>query len=638
MPQFLARDDKGISQHLGQNFWFQVLAFLCWIFAPITAPSAAPPHGVSEAGWQRWLAINYYQPESTSKSRQYQSEIINADYFLAPQGQQNPEAELQTFLQILNDENGTETACRYPARLSWAYQYLAHQLQRPRPQCPEFEKSSNPSTIKEISLLFASGYFESPASAFGHILLKFAPEANLFTDYFMDSSLNYGANTQGQDVGVRYIFNGLMGGYSASYQRNNAFLNTQNYTARQQRDVWEYPLKLNTTQRQFVIEHSYELKRARFTYYFLTDNCAHRIARMLELATHGQFKAAGKGPWLQPGQVVQALQQQGWLTSETRHISLKAQARNAYQRLPRAEQRLMQKAMQGTHKITDLTDQQLQLLNMLLDTEAASYANKAKQANKYTKLQQLRQEVLLARLARPPLPVSERLPLNPAVSASATTPATAAAPAKLTVAQKFKESAGSTFLTYRAANHDLLDTPVVGQPPSKFIFGEVTGEIGNNGAKLHSAVLLDIISLNPAPLPQVFGTERSWGLKVAYSPQSKICEKCSTAMVEGKLGQAATLGKNTTVFALLGGQLNSRETSRNEHLMAVLEIGAVRPLGPLQSLATYRASVGPFAGSVQNLAALELAYPANATTTLQLRAEHDGKAGAVVLGVGLELQ
>jgi hypothetical protein len=606
--------------------FLQVLAFL-WC---ATLALASPPHGLSEPAWQRWLEINYYQPSSKGDK----SEITNADYFLIPTGPTNPTGELAALLAVLKDPNKQEEACRFPARTTWAYEHMPQQLPAQRPQCPEFSRVSDPGTIQEISLLFASGYFESPASAFGHVLLKFAPEANLFTDYFMDSSLNYGANTQGQDVGVRYIFNGLLGGYSASYQRNNAFLNTHSYTARQQRDVWEYPLKLSAAQRRFVIEHSYELKRARFTYYFLNDNCAHRIARLLQMATQGGYQPPKRSPWLQPGQVVQSLQAQGWVRGETRHVALKSDARTTYAALPAASQTRIRQALKTAEKLAALNDAELRLLNQLLDVEAASFANKPRNAKQLEAVHARRQQVLLARLARPPLGAIGPTTEPPS---TATTPAKAPPPAKLSVAQVFGPT-HATRLTFRAANHDLLALPMQGQPPSQFVFGEVTAQAGEGGGTLHSATLLDIISLNPQPLPQMFGTERSWAMQAGYGPADELCTKCRRVAVEGKLGHALAVGADATLFALAGGQLNSRQTQANDYAGAVAELGAILPLGQTRALATYRATLGVQEGPVRHLAKLEFSQPLNLGTELRLSAAHNGHQGTFLVGFGFGLE
>ena len=195
------------------------------------------------------------------------------------------------------------------------------------PACPEFERINQPDAIRSVSLVFASGYFDSPSSYYGHILLKFNYDGSSRNQRALDSSLNYGADATDNPSGPLYVIKGLLGGYTASYTRNNHFLHTYLYTNAQLRDTWEYELNLTAEQVQFLVAHSWEMLFARFQYYFFNDNCAHRIAKLIEVTT-GRDLSDTHAFWLLPTQVVRSLRTEGssdsFVTSEKYNPSLKS--------------------------------------------------------------------------------------------------------------------------------------------------------------------------------------------------------------------------------------------------------------------------------------------------------------------------
>jgi len=56
------------------------------------------------------------------------------------------------------------------------------------------------------------------------------------------------------------------------------------YNLEEQRDLNFYELDLGQERIKFLIYHLYELRKARYGYYFLTENCAYQIAAILEIA------------------------------------------------------------------------------------------------------------------------------------------------------------------------------------------------------------------------------------------------------------------------------------------------------------------------------------------------------------------
>ncbi|MCS5626033.1 MAG: DUF4105 domain-containing protein, partial [Planctomycetes bacterium] len=175
-------------------------------------------------------------------SGDYSSEIVNAEFFVSDRGQTDPFAEFAAFQQLIQAyaENGKheETLCRFPARLLLFEQHGLLPAAWRDPSCPEFLAQNQAGAVQSVSLVFASGYFDSPSSYYGHVLLKFNFGDDPDEQRALDASLNYGANATDNPASPFYIAKGLFGGYTASYTRNDHFLHTYLYTNSQLRDTW----------------------------------------------------------------------------------------------------------------------------------------------------------------------------------------------------------------------------------------------------------------------------------------------------------------------------------------------------------------------------------------------------------------
>ena len=278
--------------------------------AGATKPGTGPasPFDLGGDFGRDWLIANYYHESGDDR---FSSEIVNEEFFLSDTGRFDPTAEFDAFLQtvLTHHVNGEQedVLCRYPARLSLLERHGLLPDAWIDPVCPEYESAIKPGQIRSLSMVFASGYFDNPASYYGHTIIKFNYAGELGDRSVLDSSLNYGADVEDSSSSPLYILRGLSGGYTASYTQNNFFLYSHLYTNSQLRDIWEYELDLSEVEVKVIVEHSWEMMNASFPYYFFSDNCAHRIARLVELATQRDMTDT-HGFWLLPIQVVRKLE------------------------------------------------------------------------------------------------------------------------------------------------------------------------------------------------------------------------------------------------------------------------------------------------------------------------------------------
>jgi hypothetical protein len=583
----------------------------------------------------KWLELNYYHPSASG----FKSEIINADYFLTPQGKFSPDAEYLAFLDTMwvysQSGKGEEVLCKYPARMTLVSKYTPWVK---RPKCKEYLTRSNPEQIHSISLVFASGYFESPASYFGHTMLKFDSDKDSQNQYIFESGLTYGAKVTDATGSPFYVIHGLTGGYTGSYQKNNDFLNTYSYTNNQMRDVWEYKLNLSPAQKTFIIEHAWELQRAKFNYYFFTDNCASRVARLVEMAT-GRSLTNVHGKWLFPIQIVQNFNEAGkpkLVQNEIRHESLKSKVRTHYLALSGKDKEAFAKFLTSSSTkqqklLPMLDDETLALILNQLDVEGAELTVHPPAPDKVEKFQRQRRLVLAEMFKRPPA----SLPNVPSTTFLAPTPATMHRPSAIQVGYTVRPDNDALLLRYQVGNNDLYTSPFEGQEASRFLIGAVEAEATSHTINLHKVTLLDIASFNTNPLPMKITKEYSWAIRAEYGARNEICTKCSAITAEAKIGKASRLNDHLMIYSLIGPQVNHRQTAYNDYLMLTAENGALIDLDQSNKLGVgVDIDVSMGHGNPSYLFKSTFVHKLASQRDLRFTIENDGKdsAGTVRLG------
>jgi hypothetical protein len=250
--------------------------------------AAAPLELEALARHPTWLRLLHYDRAGD------RSEINSAEFFLAPDGARDPRAELRATLEAFAEpwtaDGDAHPRCRFPARYFWlAQQGLLDVRGWREPRCRKLERWAQFDRVRSLSLLLVSGYFGNPASSFGHSLLKFNTldgEGRL-----LDLSFNFGALVPENEWVLRYVVRGLTGGYESGFSDRYFYTQDLVYARTEFRDMWDYELALTDAQRTLLVLHLWEVIGKKFTYYFLTKNCAYRLAELIELATGRPFTA-----------------------------------------------------------------------------------------------------------------------------------------------------------------------------------------------------------------------------------------------------------------------------------------------------------------------------------------------------------
>lgn len=237
-----------------------------------------------------WLNLLHYDRHGSLDAPRYSSQVDDPRFFLSSDGHSDSAAELEATLRALfaPAPNGNEHAqCRFPARAAWLQEKLGlATTDLPPIECPEFAEWRGIVKAERVTLIFPSYYLNSPSSMFGHTLLRLDPADDAHSEW-LSWAVNFGAEVVPGDNSIFYAFKGLTGGYPGRFNVEQYYRKIQEYNRDENRDIWEYPLNLNSTETQRMVLHLWELKEIDFDYYFFDENCSYRVMELLEVARPG---------------------------------------------------------------------------------------------------------------------------------------------------------------------------------------------------------------------------------------------------------------------------------------------------------------------------------------------------------------
>ena len=224
---------------------------------------------------------------------------------LVPDGAADPHAELVATLQALSEDPGRVPAerarCRFPARALCLSQHLDLGPQPlPHLHFPKLAAWARVDQLRSISLLLVSGYFGNPASSFGHSLIRLNTEDGLASDGLIDLGINFGALVPENEWAPVYVVCGLLGGYEAGFSDQPYYTHDRVYSRTEFRDIWDHELALDDHEQLLLVYHLWEIAGKKFTYFFLKQNCACRMAELLALVRNDDRLLARSHAWYAP--------------------------------------------------------------------------------------------------------------------------------------------------------------------------------------------------------------------------------------------------------------------------------------------------------------------------------------------------
>jgi len=545
-----------------------VAAFL--LAASLSAAATEPPDqqrlfaeavSLGLAAQPTWLRLLHYK----SVDSQEISLIRSPEFFLSENGQSSASAELNAtmaaFLSPPGDDANEHAQCRFPARFLW----LSTKLEFPGPtlHCSRLERWAKFDQLDSISLMMISGYFGNPASTFGHILMKINNGSVPTKHSLLDMGINYGALVPPNEATITYVMRGLFGGYEAGFSDQDYYRYDLTYSRTEFRDMWEYELRFTDYQKRMILYHLWEVSGKKFRYYFLKENCAYRLAELLELVTGEDF-VSDVSFWYAPISVfhrlrrIDATSEPGdRLIASVRFIP--SAQRVLYAQLDDvapADIRALNKVL--TH------DGDLSLLDELPPERQASVIDTLLSYYQYQLAGQAEDEALELRRARDEA-IRRRLEFPAAVEEIEVViperrpPSLGAAPSYFGIGGGYDEVSGDyALLNYSPFNYDGIGNNEL-ERSSLIVFDLSVAYDATNNLRLHS---LDIVRARKINLNTVrVGSEsrRSWEIALGMRQELNGCGKCNEVFFTGSVGRSVALSANVTGTALLGATLADGE-------------------------------------------------------------------------------
>jgi hypothetical protein len=518
-----------------------------------------------------WLKLVHYK---STLGGGFISESRPGLFFLHADGHRQPQAEFyETLSQMQNSPLSLEDehpACRFPARrilLEEFYPDLKSVLENL--QCSKYQEFQNRLQARALSLVFSSYYLDTPASAFGHTLLRFsknpdAPESERFE--LLDYAANYAATVTTGNAFLYAVF-GMFGGFWGEFAVMPYFYKVREYNDYESRDIWDYELNLTPEQLEMVIAHLWELQQARFPYYYLKQNCSYHMLAILE-AAHPELNLLQQlPPFVLPVDTIRVVAQTEGLVRNVRYRPSKRKVLEArLEKLNADEQNLVRRSIRDQNPevlLNHKPDRVVKLLDTALDS--IDFLHPKEIVREDPEVLGWKRQFLLARSRLGvaseeiyiPLPMKERPEIGHRSSRFS-----------MSFDNDSRRGAGVS-LENRFALHDFLDPLQGHNPGSSMEMGRfrirvlAEDRVRKKSTRLwvDDIALVEVRSLSPI---SPFFRKMSWRAFLgAKTLRDKIYEGCFAPTADFGYGPSFRLGSrlNLTTFIHGGVHLNSKVSS-----------------------------------------------------------------------------
>ena len=444
-----------------------------------------------------------------------QSEVSYSGYFMAPEGRQNLQKELNANIQALFQaaEADQSVRCRFPARSQWLIAQLQiPQQQLPRADCPELDSWFGKIKPYKATLIYATDFMGNPSSMFGHTLLRIDPKDQQQLN-LVSYAINYAATVASADS-WSFAWKGLTGQYPGEYSLMPYYRKVKEYGDFESRDLWEYELNLTEAETRFLVQHIWEMRQVTFPYYFVSDNCAYRLLGLLdlvrpELNLTAQFNTASI-----PIETIKAAAQQGLAAKMVYRPALEtqllAQAKQHGNLLAKsAHQLAFSEPAQMAHQLADHAEaDRAKILEMAYDDLYLHLTSRKAEGS----FAQPRLRQLLVLRSQIPLEKQRQDAARPHADPSKGHHAR-------NLSFKAGEVQGDSFieLGHRQAYHDLIDPQGGFRTGTQLMFLDGSIQYRNEQFKLNHFDFLSVNSYNPVT---PFKTPLTWGFNLGWQQES----------------------------------------------------------------------------------------------------------------------
>jgi hypothetical protein len=563
-----------------------IITSVLFSFAFISSGYAQSPadHWMEQSRVQKlsenrtWRRLMHYE---TSLISSFESEVTTDNFFVSPEGRTSSQKELEATIAAMlanESENNGSVQCRFPARKLWLINVLPNSVKdMPAVNCSDYQQYKTKHSATSLSLLYASGYLGNPASMYGHLLIKLG---NKNDTELLEKTLNYGAIVPENESKIKYITLGIFGGYQAKFSSEAFHRHSKIYNETELRDLWEYELNLNQQEIDLVLAHHWEIHNKTFTYYFFKQNCAYRIAKLLELVIDRPLMNSKK-PWVMPYDIIAAVagtydDNNQTMQSIRKHESRQESFYSKFHQLSQSEQAITGDIAEGINFIDAVSYQGLNDLSKkrIVETLFDYYS--------FLKVSQGELDSAQAEVKRKLL--TERFTLSTKLvdwSASPLVPPHEAQyPSLLQISPTYNSHSGEGLaLRYRANYYDLLSLDAGRLPFSSLSMFDLQLLYRNNKWNLKRWDLFHIKNLNVSSTGLPHDGGFSWSVRAGVANVDLRCDDCLVAGTSGSLGKSYRLSNSTALYGMVNGKVQAPDRERG-NFKAGVTAGLLSSLNP----------------------------------------------------------
>ncbi len=510
---------------------------------------------------KEWLNLVHYKKNILSG---FTSEADGEKFFFSKDGKHSPREELIATLESIFSKKSYKDLnqhpyCLFPARTHYiSNKFKSLKKKLPQLKCNKYIHFQKKLNAQSASIVFSSYYTDTPASAFGHTLLRIGKTSHDTKKKYelLDHGINYSASVTTNNAFLYGLF-GLTGGFKGEFAALPYFYKIREYNDHEARDIWEYQLNLTKKELKQLVAHIWEMGTTYFDYYYLTENCSYHLLGLLD-AINPHFELTNKLPtFVIPVDTIRAVvETPGLLRKINFRPSSERKLRARLKGLSKVEFKAFKKTINKntlTH-IKKLNQQfspkqTANILDTIIDYYDYKYSGEILLSE--GSLQETKNDILVARSQLSvdskyiviPIPLNERPEighLSRRVSLSA---------------GNASKSGAYNSLEYRFSFHELSDIPVGQNPYANLEMGRFRLRYNkhiryqNKTSKfwLDEATLLNIVSLSP--MEELFKAF-SWKAYLGGDTiQDQSCLNCFSPKIE--LGGGLTQNFGPLTYFLL---------------------------------------------------------------------------------------
>lgn len=515
-----------------------------------------------------WNKITHYENKNLFNS---DSLVDSHNFFLSKIKSSRHELE-STIISLKKDKNYKiktlqnqlkHPQCVFPERLRFIENDLNIKIAT-KVNCNEFVEWKNSIGTEGISLIFSSYYSNNPASLFGHIFIKFK---NKSISNLLDYTVSFSAVTDSSDIGLFYAYKGLTGGYKGLVSVGPYYMKVNEYNNSESRDLYEYKLNLDSSSIERILNHIWELyTTAYFDYYFLDENCAYIVSKIIEIGNPKWNLGHVNRPYYLPADIIKNLTKYPQSVNKLSvRSSNQKRVEKLYKSLTAGQKKSVILAIDELNNSKDQSN--IKNINNLkvLDT-LISYYDYEKVGRKKYKNKKFNRILRMLLMKRSKIYTNESISGDNSLSKRYIhdNPMASHDSMKLSIGGVHEEGSINAILSYKLGYHDLLDVDTGMSKFSEFNLLNVEIKKKENKVKLNQLKIINITSLSPYSF---FNRELSWRVGVEMTSDNIYCNDCNDCKIgRGYAGGGATFEVspiNGLFYIMSGIQLDYHTSIKN---------------------------------------------------------------------------